>query len=71
MEFFTNIRRSLHAATSARTPWMSNYDLLNEYNREIERNEKILEMGACGATAKEARAEIRHYRNLRAVLLAG
>lgn len=70
-EMFANIRRSIHASTSTMTPWMDNGDLLAEYEAKIAMNQKIIELGACGATAKEAYREIRHYRNLRAKLLAG
>ena len=71
MPFFTNIRRSLHANTSLLTPWLSNSDLIDEYDAAIDKNQRLIELGACGATAREARAEIAHYRNLRAALLAG
>lgn len=71
MEFFTNIRRSLHSATSRHTPWMDATDLLEEYDAAIRKNQRILVLGATGNTAREARAELAHYRSLRAVLLAG
>mgnify|MGYP003627919151 CR=1 FL=1 len=71
MEFFTNIRRTLHASTSASTPWMSNSDLIEEYEAKIAKNLNLLALGACGDTAREAKREIAHYRNLRATLLAG
>jgi hypothetical protein len=70
-DFITDIRRSVHASTSSSTPWMSNSDLLAEYNAAIAKNLNLLEHGACGSTAREAHKEIAHYRNLRATLLAG
>ena len=70
-DFITDIRRSMHASTSSSTPWMSNSDLLAEYEDRIDKNLLLLEHGACGSTAREAYKEIAHYRNLRAQLLAG
>ena len=71
MSFLTNLRRSVHSATSTLTPWMSNGDLLNEYDGKIEMNRRLIKLGARGQARKEALAEIEHYQNLRAALLAG
>ena len=68
MEFFTNLRRSVHASTSASTPWMSNSDLLEEYDRKIVLNTQ-LSLACSGSTRTEALKELNHYRSLKIELL--
>ena len=68
MEFFTNLRRSLHASTSSSTPWMTDSDLIEEYDRKIDLNTQ-LSMGCSGSTRKEALRELNHYRKLKIELL--
>jgi hypothetical protein len=67
-DFFTDLRRSMHSATSSSTPWMSTADLLEEYDRKIVLNTQ-LSMGCTGSTRKEALKELNHYRALRIELL--